>query len=616
MPPKSPRGPNPTLKRHQQLQLWSELVELAVTQNGYSIDFKVKVVSFLRERRYQDLVDLADGMARTVYPSREEHYLAHQFAALIRKADFLPLGIDTAQVALDSLRSSEWRCRWTNRKMRSARRRASGMDALIHYARDYIIRTLSRNRPRDESGFRDPSPDYGAIMRSCELTGGAVVGVHGNATNVWRKLCAESWSVTPDCFHLALAAVGSNPQLAEVFLPVRGQTVCWDVDAYASAFSDNVRLVEANLFSSVPKTAKTDRGIAVEPFLNLFVQTGINAELRRKLKLMGLDLSNQSVNQTLALHALEDRDDPYCTIDLSSASDTISTEVVRELLPPEWFDLLDAARSRVTHDAAGNVVATERFCSMGNGFCFPLQTLIFASLIYATQMVGGWSRDDLDFSVYGDDLIVRRSIFPEVIRTLKAFGFLPNSKKTFSEGPFRESCGVDSYLGQDVRPIELDTLDSVVKLYNLHNQSIRRKYATAYFASIREHIREFVLKNRSALFLLCPYDPTVSGHGSDRVDGAFWVPLDVAMTSRRATYHRNTGSWSFPLLVPAPVVDTVPATDSSGSRSAMLLVALTGGSSHTPFVLRYTSVYAVKRYYGPCTWLPYSGYNRERWPAL
>ena len=602
-----------SLSRSQQLHLWSDVVQLAVTQNGYSVDFKIKVLSFLRDGLYGDLVALADSMARTVYPSREEHYLAHQFAALVRKADFLPLGIDTAQAALDTLRSSEWRCKWQNRKMRAARRRPSYLDVLIHYARDYIIRTLSRNRPRDDSGFRDPSPDYGAIMGGCELTGGAVVGVHGDATNVWRKLCADDWSVTPDCFTLAQAAVGSSPQLAEMFLPVKGEISCWDVDAFASAFSDSVRFVDANKFSSVPKTAKTDRGIAVEPFLNLFVQTGINAELRRKLRLMGLDLSDQNINRELALHALEDRDDPYCTIDLSSASDTISTEVVRELLPPEWFDLLDKARTRVTRDAAGSIVATERFCSMGNGFCFPLQTLIFASLIYATQRLCGLPATDLDFSVYGDDLIVRRSVFAETIRTLKAFGFLPNSKKTFSEGPFRESCGVDSYLGHDVRPIELDTLGSVVKIYNLHNQSIRREYTTLYFAEIREHLRQFVRKNFSWYNLMCPYDPWVSGHGDQRVDGAFWVPLDVAMTSRRATYHRDTMSWSFPLLTPVPVVDKVPAEDSIRSRIALLIAALTGGSSRAPFVIRYTVEYAVRRFYGPCTWLPYAGFNRERW---
>lgn len=598
----------PSLSRAQQLQLWSEVVRLAVSHNGYSVDLKVKVLSFLNDGLYGDLVALADGMARTVYRTREEHYLAHQLAALIRKADFLPLGINTAQAALDTLRSSEWKCKWQNRKMRSARKRSSELDAYIHDARSFIVYVLSQGGKHDETGFRDPSPDYGAILHGCGLTGGAVVGVHGDATNVWRKVNAEDWTVTPDCFHLAQAAVGSNPQFAELFLPVRDGIVCWDVDAYASAFSDRVRFVDANIFSSVPKTAKTDRGIAVEPWLNLFVQSGINLVLRKKLSMIGLDLTSQRANQLLALYATEDRDDPYCTIDLSAASDTICIEVVRELLPPEWFDLLNSARTRYTRDEAGNIVATERFCSMGNGFCFPLQTLIFASLIFAAQRAEGYEGKDRDFAVYGDDLIVRKKYFSRTIRVLKAFGFKPNSKKTFSEGPFRESCGVDSYEGQDVRPIEIDTLESVVKIYNLHNQSLRREHSTSYFTEIREHLRNWVRKNFGWYNLLCPYDPWVSGHGDQRVDGAFWVPLDVAMTSRRATYHRELMSWSFPLLTPAPVADKVPTTNSAGSSIALLLAALTGGSSDAPFVLRYTVEYAVKRFWGPSTWEPDNQY--------
>jgi hypothetical protein len=43
----------------------------------------------------------------------------------------------------------------------------------------------------------------------------------------------------------------------------------------------------------VPKNAKTDRTICIEPDLNIFVQLGIGAVIRERLKAYGLDLNTQ-----------------------------------------------------------------------------------------------------------------------------------------------------------------------------------------------------------------------------------------------------------------------------------------------------------------------------------
>jgi hypothetical protein len=53
-------------------------------------------------------------------------------------------------------------------------------------------------------------------------------------------------------------------------------------------------------------------------------------------------------------------------------------------------------------------------------------------------------------------------------------GFKTNHSKTFSDGPFRESCGADWYEGIDVRPFTLDyALDSLPNLFKFINLSRR-----------------------------------------------------------------------------------------------------------------------------------------------
>jgi hypothetical protein len=54
--------------------------------------------------------------------------------------------------------------------------------------------------------------------------------------------------------------------------------------------------------------------------------------------------------------------------------------------------------------------------------------------------------------VYGDDLIVPSDEAPLICTTLAQFGFKVNAHKSFWNGKFRESCGMDAYDGNDVTP--------------------------------------------------------------------------------------------------------------------------------------------------------------------
>lgn len=204
-----------------------------------------------------------------------------------------------------------------------------------------------------------------------------------------------------------------------------------------------------------PKDASVDRVIAIEPLLNGMAQQGLSAMLASYLALWGVTLSNQSRNAKLArVASLRGfAFDGFSTVDLSNASDTVLTALVRHLIPTEWFRLLDAARTQYWKLGEDDPVDTGMFSTMGNGFTFPLQCLIFAALTRACIKV--CDVGDRRYRVYGDDIIIPVPATALLLEVLRFVGFTPNVSKTFVVGSFRESCGSDYLEGHDVRPVSL-----------------------------------------------------------------------------------------------------------------------------------------------------------------
>jgi hypothetical protein len=106
---------------------------------------------------------------------------------------------------------------------------------------------------------------------------------------------------------------------------------------------------------------------------------------------------------------------------------------------------------------------------MGNGFTFPLETLIFWALAACCVR----PEDVGKVSVYGDDIIVPTYAYALLTEVLVAAGFLVNSKKSFVDGPFRESCGRDYLSGIDIRPSYIKDALSGSTLFVLHNFYVR-----------------------------------------------------------------------------------------------------------------------------------------------
>ncbi|DAD52624.1 TPA_asm: RNA-directed RNA polymerase [ssRNA phage SRR6960551_5] len=212
--------------------------------------------------------------------------------------------------------------------------------------------------------------------------------------------------------------------------------------------------VAGSSFNTVPKSFKTLRPINVEPGLNMICQKFLGSELRRKL-LKAYNLDTQHTLHGYAAHRGSVTGD-YATIDLKNASDTISYRVVKELFPEQWFSYLNSARSHkvLIQDKWVNL---EKFSSMGNGSTFELETILFLGILMTlpNNRFLRLKDDKLegDISVFGDDIIVRSSDANLAIERLEYFGFSINNDKSFLDGPFRESCGRDYYLGVPVRPI-------------------------------------------------------------------------------------------------------------------------------------------------------------------
>lgn len=214
-----------------------------------------------------------------------------------------------------------------------------------------------------------------------------------------------------------------------------------------------VTLVKGSRLTTVPKNEDTVRVIAIEPSGNMALQLAAGQYLTDVLRSIGLDItSQQPKNKKLAERGSLDGD--LCTIDLKSASDMFKPELIQLLFPAKWFALLMSIRSEYTEvekvDVKLNMIST-----MGNGFTFPLMTLCIVSLIYAFRAGRGGPNLFIDWektAVFGDDVIMSSSEYDGFTSLLSDAGLIVNHDKSFSSGPFRESCGGDYWLGRDITP--------------------------------------------------------------------------------------------------------------------------------------------------------------------
>lgn len=216
---------------------------------------------------------------------------------------------------------------------------------------------------------------------------------------------------------------------------------------------------------TVPKKWDIDRVISVEPGFNLFFQKSLGKYIRRGLGRCGIDLNSQKRNQELARYgSITGR---VATVDFSSASDSNAYKLIESLIPNHLFQLLEITRTKY-RVKDGKAVKWAKYSSMGNGFTFELESLIYYAA--ACTVCEHLNISQQDISVYGDDVIIPTEAYSLFRDFAEFLGFTVNTSKTFSSGWFRESCGSHYFGGLDCKPIflkeKLHGLNEVVKLAN------------------------------------------------------------------------------------------------------------------------------------------------------
>jgi hypothetical protein len=352
-----------------------------------------------------------------------ECYLrAAQATDFLRKFPELPITIKRDEVALDAWWVAERMCFVTNRRLNELGDFGTLLGvpspqpilSLLDKIRKIVWRIVG-TRPPDE----------------LEARFGPGATISDRSTH----------STVPD-------KITSTPTLTREAEPI---LVDWSSTSWSRAvrhLGRGLEYVKGNHFFTVPKDALKDRSCGKEPSLNVAFQLALGSALRRRLRRFGYDLDH--LQDTHRAYAQKfSLDGSHATIDLSSASDCVSTSLVRLLLPPLWYAKLDSLRSPMTR-VKGKWVKLEKFSSMGNGFTFELETVIFLAICLAICE----DRDSGNevVSVFGDDIIVPTRSSEDVITGLRFFGFKVNGRKTFTSGVFRESCGGDFFLGMGVRP--------------------------------------------------------------------------------------------------------------------------------------------------------------------
>jgi hypothetical protein len=244
---------------------------------------------------------------------------------------------------------------------------------------------------------------------------------------------------------------------------------------------------------SVPKTLKTPRIIAIEPTAMQYAQQALFRSFRDHLegdyllsKMIGIE--DQNPNRDMA--RVGSHSGELATLDLSEASDRVSKRHVEHLLAnfSALHGAVMACRSSKAAVRGHGVLHLSKFASMGSALCFPMEAMVFLTVIFVgiqKELSTPLSRETLvkDFlgrvRVFGDDIIVPSDYVLSVVHELENFGFRVNVHKSFWTGRFRESCGREFFDGEDVSivrirrtlPRQRQDATGVISAVSLRNQA-------------------------------------------------------------------------------------------------------------------------------------------------
>lgn len=294
------------------------------------------------------------------------------------------------------------------------------------------------------------------------------------------------------------------------------------VQIYPDLFEESEEVVPTAKVVLVPKDSRGPRLISEEPRETMFIQQGQMAKLYDIVEhypnvRAQLSMTDQDRNRIAAMYG--SILGHIASIDLSDASDRVSWELVKSLFPENWVEALWATRSPQTKLPGGEIFPLRKFAPMGSACCFPVEAIVFWALSHAA--IGTNDADlnalfalkspcepafDQAVRVFGDDIIVPSSKATTVIEALESVGLKVNRDKSYTQGPFRESCGGDYLYGRDVAPVRCghlpildgkrnnvyfskfrlcDWMNNLIHKYGVHlTSTLQRIYRDAYGTKI------------------------------------------------------------------------------------------------------------------------------------
>ena len=431
-----------------------------------------------------------------------KYLLQECFSKYAEKGD----SVRTFEKAMMRFKEAEGMCQETNESFWTSRIRSNPTWPVIQLAQEHLWRLIGS------------VPDLNEVAKYFDFGPGATTRLRRRQADAAYKFSGKP-ETTAGNLVLAHAAI-CHVALWKHNLGLSEQSL------------EGLTVVEGNKVITVPKNSETDRCIAVEPDMNIYVQKGIGRVLRRLLLRWKVDLDDQTPNQILS--ELGSRDGSLATIDMSMASDTVARSVVEFFLPPAWVSLLEQARSPIGVLPSGEKVRYQKFSSMGNGYTFELESAIFAALVracYQTLGIGG-----RPWAVYGDDVVIDSTAVPLLSAVLSACGFKVNAKKSHVEGHFRESCGKHFFQGRDVTPFYIRRpVKGLAEVLLLHNNMWRWRDRCITTQPVWDCVESILTELKAMAPAWLRDAPFQDGYG----DGFFVAYCDEVV------FQRARGGWEY-----------------------------------------------------------------------
>lgn len=379
-----------------------------------------------------------------------------QLVSLLKKSLFVPtIGCPENRARVESA-YCEMKDRESNQRLMLLHKAPLKIQNIFHRASVIISKTLGTFNKEE-------------WFKSCRYGPGTSSSCRKEDIHIYGKMTSRL-DVTDEAYEMFHELVITRPELFEEKFSINCHFL-------------STSFCEGGTVRFVDKTAQVKRQIVIEPHCNMLLQLGLGSMISRKLASVGLDKPKQALRNKLTARQAS-QDQKLVTWDLRSGSSLICKMIPELVVRSDWFNALNAVRSHYIIDPGScdtKPLLLEKFSEMGNGFTFELETLIFWAFLKASCEYDGISSSEC--MVFGDDLIFPSQACQTIAQVFKFCGFEVNQSKSFSSGPFRESCGGDYFNGNNVRPFFLrkDVYDNA-NLISIANGIRRAAMRTSYNA--------------------------------------------------------------------------------------------------------------------------------------